>query len=477
MSGTSHGTSHVTRAAEEARSGDAAPRIGGGARAHAHTVLVVDDNRGVLDALRLLFKHEGWRVIELNDPDHVVDTLGHELVDLVLLDMNFSRDTTSGAEGVALLARLRDLDPELPVILMTAWGTVERAVEGMKLGARDYQLGVENALLREELDRRYDFSRIVGRSPAMVELLRLCADVAPTEATVLVTGPPGTGKELIAHAIYANSARRDKPFVKVHVGALHEGLFEGELFGHVKGAFTDARDDRPGRFAIADGGTLFLDEIGTIAPAQQVKLLRVLQEGEFEPIGSTRTRRVDVRVIAATNADLAAEIAAGRFREDLYYRLNVVELRLPALRERPEDIPLLASRFLEFFAVKNRKHVQGFSDEALSLLGSYEWPGNVRELENVIERAVILARADVIGARELPLRAHAHAHSDPLGHGVKGAAPGNVESLGDLTLEELEKAMIERALREHRGNVSRAASVLGLSRAALYRRIEKYKLG
>jgi len=300
----------------------------------------------------------------------------------------------------------------------------------------------------------------------MVELLRMVADVAPTEATVLITGPPGTGKELIAHAIHANSARKGKPFVKVHVGALPEGLFERELFGHVKGAYTDAREDRPGRFAVADGGTLFLDEIGTIGPAQQVKLLRVLQEGEFEPLGSTHTRKVDVRVVAATNADLKAEIAAGRFREDLYYRLNVVEIQMPALRERAEDILLLAERFLKNFATKNRKPVTGFDDDAKQALLDYEWPGNVRELENVIERAVILARGEKISMRELPLRAG------------DGAGPAlGVDALGECTLEELERAMVERALKEHKGNVSRAAQALGLSRAALYRRMEKFGLG
>jgi DNA-binding NtrC family response regulator len=458
----------------------------------SHTILVVDDNQAVLEALRFLFKQEGWRVVALSEPARVAQIAAREDADLVLLDMNFTRDTTSGAEGIEVLSQLAKADPDLPVILMTAWGTVERAVEAMKLGARDYVtkpwdnerlltacrthielrvarranklLSEHNRVLRSDLDREYDFSRIVGASACMVELLRLVADVAPTEATVLITGPPGTGKELIAHAIHQNSPRRDRPFVKVHVGALPEGLFERELFGHVKGAFTDAREDRPGRFAVADGGTLFLDEIGTIGPAQQIKLLRVLQEGEFEPLGQARTRKVDVRVVTATNADLKTEIAAGRFREDLYYRLNVVEIPMPALRERGEDIPLLAERFLKSFAAKNRKHVVGFSDDAMTALAEYDWPGNVRELENVIERAVILARGDHISARELPLRA-----SD-------GAPQASLSGLGECTLEELERAMVERALKEHRGNISRAAQALGLSRAALYRRMEKFGL-
>src|SRR5215471_16580116 len=374
--------------------------------ASSPTILVVDDNQAVLDALRFLFKQEGWRVVALGESGRVTQSAARENADLVLLDMNFTRDTTSGAEGIDALKQLRAADPDLPVVLMTAWGTVDRAVEAMKLGASDYvtkpwdnerllatcrtqiELGAirrankllleENRVLRAGLDQQYDFAGIVGESPRMVEVLRMVADVAPTEATVLITGPPGTGKELIAHAIHANSPRKSRPFVKVHVGALPEGLFERELFGHVKGAFTDAREDRPGRFAVADGGTIFLDEIGTIGPAQQIKLLRVLQEGEFEPLGSTRTRKVDVRVVVATNADLKAEIAAGRFREDLYYRLNVVEIKMPSLRERQEDILLLAEVFLKGFAAKNRKAVRGFTEDARQSLLGYDWPGNVR---------------------------------------------------------------------------------------------------
>jgi len=459
------------------------------------TILVVDDNQAVCDALRLLFKQEGWRAVPLNDPARAPQVAALEEADLVLLDMNFTRDTTSGAEGIAALEALRAADAQLPVILMTAWGTVERAVEAMKLGAVDYvtkpwendrlvrtcraqlELGAarrsnrllaeQNRVLRAELDGAYDFSAIIGESPRMVEALRLLGDVAPSEATVLVTGPPGTGKELIAHALHANSPRRAKPLVKVHVGALPETLFERELFGHVRGAFTDAHEDRPGRFAVADGGTLFLDEIGTLGAAQQVRLLRVLQEGEFEPLGSTRTRKVDVRIVAATNVDLKAEIAAGRFREDLYYRLNVVEIALPALAERSEDIPVLARRFLEVFATKNRKRVGGFTDEALRALAAYAWPGNVRELENVIERAVILCRGERIGTAELPLSGQ----PPPAANATSG-----LEALSDYTLDELERAMIKRVLDEHKGNISRAATALGLSRAALYRRLEKFGL-
>jgi len=460
------------------------------------TILVVDDNSAVVDALKLLFKQERWRVVGLAEPTRVAQVAALEQVDLVLLDMNFTRDTTSGREGMDALATLREADPELPVVLMTAWGTIERAVEAMRLGASDYvtkpwdnaklvatcrawlelrrarrelrQAAEENRALREELDGRFDFSHITAESAPMLEALRLVGEVAPTEATVLVTGPPGTGKELIAHAIHFNSARRAGPFVKVHVGALPETLFERELFGHERGAFTDAREARPGRFAVADGGTLFLDEIGTLGPAQQVKLLRVLQEGEFEPLGSTKTVRVDVRIVAATNVDLQKEIAAGRFREDLYYRLNVVEIRMPPLVERKEDVPLLAARFLARCAAKNRKSVGGFTDEAMAQLVAYPWPGNVRELENVVERAVILTKGDRVTPRELPLLGGAAPATPP--------APAALGALSDFTLEELERAMVERALVEHQGNISRAATALGLSRAALYRRIEKYGL-
>jgi DNA-binding NtrC family response regulator len=454
------------------------------------TVLIVDDNSAVVDALRLLFKQEGLRAVGLQDPSRAVAVAALEGADCVVLDMNFSRDTTSGQEGIDTLRALRAADPELPVLLVTAWATVDRAVEAIKLGAVDYfakpwdnerllesvrthvelrrsrqkmrLLAVENHTLRAELDERHDFSRIVAESDKMLEVLRLVADVAPSDATVLVTGAPGTGKELIAHAIHHNSRRRERPFVRVHVGALPESLFERELFGHERGAFTDAREARPGRFEVADGGTLFLDEIGTLSMPSQVKLLRVLQEGEFEPLGSTRTRKVDVRVVAATNVDLAAEVAAGRFREDLYWRLHVVPIVLPSLAERPEDVPLLAERFLDRLARKNNKRVRGFSDEARANLVAYAWPGNVRELENVVERAVILCKSDRITAAELPLAA---ATTRP-----------SLGALGDFTLEELERAMIQRVLDQHQGNISRAANALGLSRAALYRRIERYGL-
>ncbi len=444
-------------------------------------LIVVDDHPTVVQALTLLFRAEGWSTVGLGDPTRLVEEAAE--ADLVLLDMNFSRDTTSGQEGIDAMRLLADAAPELPVILMTAWGTVDRAVEAMKLGARDYvtkpwdnarllaacraQLELRQAnrarqrqpfhQARQELDRRGDFAAIRGDSPELVRLLGMIADVAPTDATVLISGPPGTGKELVAEAIFKNSRRRNQPFVRVHVGALPDSLFERELFGHVRGAFTDAREDQAGRFAIADGGTLFLDEIGTLKPEQQIKLLRVLQEGEFEPLGSTRTRKVDVRVIAATNADLDAEMAAGRFREDLYYRLQVVELRMTPLKERAADVMPCARHFLRACVERTGKAVEGFSPEAEAVMLAYAWPGNVRELENAIERAVIFCRGRSIEPSDLPLR------------GTQEVARGG-------SLADLERMTVKRALDDNQGNISKTALALGLSRAALYRRLAKFGL-
>jgi len=440
------------------------------------TVLVADDHRAVLQALTMLFSEDGWRVLTAESPSALLARCAAESIDVVVLDMNFERDTTSGQEGIDLIRRLHQSWPDLPVVLMTAWATVERAVEAMQLGARDYvrkpwdnerllaACRTQLALRRAQSDGGdLAASDEWGRSPAMRAVARMVRAIAPTDASVIITGEPGTGKELVAHAIHAASRRSKKPFIKVNMGALPDALVERELFGHVRGAFTDAGEDRPGRFAAAAGGTILLDEIATLAPQHQVKLLRVLQEREYEPLGSTRPIKADVRVIAATNADLRAEMAAGRFRSDLYHRLNVVEIALPPLRERGDDVLLLADQFLGRSSAQHQRSLRGFTDAARTALVQYGWPGNVRELEHLIERAVILAKSEFVDAPDLSLP----------GAGTPAGPAANARA---ETLDEVERATIERALREHGWNVTRAAQTLGLTRQALYRRMEKFRL-
>jgi len=447
-------------------------------------VLIADDQSDVVEALRLLLKAEGYRTATAQVPEGVVALLEREQADAALIDLNYTRDTTSGREGLDLLSRIRALDPTLPVIVMTAWGSVEKAVDAMRLGARDFiekpwdnarllttlrtQLELGRALrvtqrLEQEnqLLRKSGLPDLIAESPAMHPVLELMERVAPSDANVLVMGEHGTGKEVVARWLHAASRRRDKSLVVVNVGGLSEGVFESEVFGHVKGAFTDAKSDRAGRFELADGGTLFLDEIANIALAQQARLLRVLQTGELERVGSSQTRRVDVRVIAATNADLRAEVVAGRFREDLLFRLNTIEIRLPPLRERREDILPLAQYFLKRHSARYGKERQGFSPTALQELRAYDWPGNVRELDHAVERAVLLARMPQIQAEDLALIA---------------PAAGRTPVLSDTSLETLEREAIRHALARHDGNVSLAAKALGLSRSALYRRLQRYGL-
>ena len=451
----------------------------------APLVLIADDQSDIVEALRLLLKAEGYRTATAQVPEGVLALLEREQADAALIDLNYTRDTTSGREGLDLLSRIRALDPTLPVIVMTAWGSVDKAVEAMRLGARDFiekpwdnarllttlrtQLELGHALrvtqrLEQENQqlRRSGLPDLIAESAAMRPVLELMERIAPSDANVLVTGEHGTGKEVVARWIHAASRRRDKSLVVVNVGGLSEGVFESELFGHVKGAFTDAKSDRAGRFELADGGSLFLDEIANIALAQQARLLRVLQTGELERVGSSQTRRVDVRLIAATNADLRAEVAAGRFREDLLFRLNTIEIRLPPLRERREDILPLAQYFLKRHAARYGKEHQGFSASALQELRAYDWPGNVRELDHAVERAVLLARMPQVQAEDLALSA-------PAGRGPAVA-------LSDTSLETLEREAIRQALARHDGNVSLAAKALGLSRSALYRRLQRYGL-
>lgn len=448
-------------------------------------VLIADDQADVLEALRLLLKGEGYRTVTAHVPEGVLAVLEREQVDAALIDLNYTRDTTSGREGMDLLSRIAAVDPTLPVIVMTAWSSVDKAVQAMRCGARDFiEKPWDNRRLLATLRNQIDLSRalrlgqrlatanraltdaevgeLIGRSAAMRPVLEIMERVAPSDANVLIRGEHGTGKELVARWLHRASSRADKILVVVNAGGLPEGVFESEMFGHVRGAFTDAKADRMGRFEMADGGTLFLDEVANIGVPQQARLLRVLQTGELERVGSSATRRVDVRVIAATNADLPAEVAAGRFREDLLFRLNTIELNLPPLRHRVEDIPDLARCFLGRFTAKYRTSATGFADDALHALEAYAWPGNVRELEHVVERAVLMAAGTVIRARDLGLGA------SPM--------PVNQDPAGPRTLEEVERETIRQALVRAGGNANTAAAELGLSRSAFYRRLQRLGL-
>ena len=443
-------------------------------------ILIVDDDVSVTASLALLLKQHGHRAVTASGPEEALQAVRSERPQLVIQDMNFTRRTT-GEEGLALLEKIREHD--IPVILMTAWGSIALAVEGMKRGAADFIskpwsnaqvlqsietiLGLQDKprdLTRIELDERYDFSNLIGSDPKIVKILELVGRVAPTDASVLILGESGTGKELIAEAIHRNSRRRNGPFVKVNLGGISSTLFESEMFGHVRGAFTDARENRKGRFEMADGGTIFLDEIGELDPGSQVKLLRVLQDRTFEILGTSRARTVDVRVISATNRDLLH--ARGDFREDLLYRLNLITVEMPPLRDRRGDIAALARHFLQMAGQAYKVDVESMTPRALEWLRTQPWPGNVRQLRQLIERAVL-----VRGRRELDaddFKAVQDAGSAPRSETLPDA--------GTMTLDEIEKAMIEKCLRHYEGNVSRAADALGLSRAALYRRLEKHGL-
>ncbi len=446
-------------------------------------ILVADDQADVLEALRLLLKGEGYEIETAASPAAVVRAVEKQDFDCALIDLNYTRDTTSGKEGLDLLSHLRGLDPTLPVVVMTAWGSVEGAVEAMRRGARDYvEKPWDNERLLATLRTHVELGRALRRSqklesenrrlsregapefiaesPAMEPVLELMERVGPSDANVLITGEHGTGKEVVARWLHAVSDRSDGPFIAVNAGGFSEGVFESELFGHVKGAFTDAKEDRVGCFELADGGTLFLDEIANVPIKQQARLLRVLESGEIQRVGSSKVREVDVRILSATNADIGEAVAAGDFREDLLYRLNTVEIHLPPLRERREDVPLLARRFLEREAEHYGKELGGFSEDALQALLKHPWPGNVRELEHAVERAVLMARGPEIEVTDL---------------GLRRREDGTV-FLEEMTLEEAEEVMIEKALERHDGNVTRAAEDLGLSRSALYRRMDRYDL-
>jgi DNA-binding NtrC family response regulator len=453
-------------------------------------ILIVDDDRSVTASLALLLKQAGLPSIAAASPEEALEVLRRQPCQLIIQDMNFSR-RTSGEEGLALLQQIKATTPSIPVILITAWGSISLAVQGMKAGASDFvtkpwtnqqmlqtvqtALGLaatrpaadEGTPSREDLDARYDFGDLVGRDPRMLRVLQLAGRVAATDASVLITGESGTGKELVAEAIHRNSRRAGRPFVKVNLGGISSTLFESEMFGHVRGAFTDARTDRKGRFEIAHGGTIFLDEMGDLDPPSQVKMLRVLQDRTFEVLGSSQRREVDVRVVSATNRPLADLVARGDFREDLLYRINLIAIHLPPLRERPEDIPVLASRFLHTAAQVYERDPLTLSEAAQRWLQSQPWPGNVRQLRQWVERAVVVGTGDRLDVQDFVEAADAPS---------RGTASESLPAVGSMTMDEIERAMIVKSLRHHAGNISKVAESLGLSRAALYRRFEKYEI-
>lgn len=449
----------------------------------AARILVADDQTDIVEALRLLLKRGGYVVEAASTPAEALEMITSRDYDAAIVDLNYTRDTTSGQEGLDLVQQIASLDATLPIIVMTAWASIDSAVAAIRRGAQDYvEKPWDNerllAIVRNVIElgralRRNQrlesentalkgagFPSFVAESAAMRPVLQVIEQVGPADANVLVTGEHGTGKELVAHLLHQASPRAARPMIAVNLGGIAEGVFESEMFGHVRGAFTDARADRAGRFEVAEGGTLFLDELGNLSAAQQAKLLRVLQTGEYERVGSSKVRRADVRVISATNSNLQQEVAEGRFREDLLFRVNTIEIHLPPLRERRGDISPLAHNALTRFATRYRKLVKGFDSGAMQALLDHPWPGNIRELEHVVERAVLMARGEAVALVDLALRA-------PTGAMVK---------LEDLPLEEVERILIRKALAKHGGNISRAARTLGLSRSALYRRLEQHHL-
>jgi len=455
-------------------------------------ILIADDQADVLAALSLLLKGERFQIESASSPAGVLKAIDAQEFDVVLIDLNYARDTTSGSEGLDLLSKIQRMDPSLPVVVMTAWGSVDLAVEAMRRGARDFiqkpwdnarllavlrtqvelaealrrgrRLEAENIALRDSVsDAGTQIPPIIAESPAMRSVLKVVERIGPADANVLIMGENGTGKEVITRVLHSISSRRSKPLISVNAGALAEGLFESELFGHVRGAFTDAKSDRVGRFELAAGGTLFLDEIGNVPLNLQAKLLRVIETGEFERVGSSKTQKINVRLLSATNADLHAEVAQGRFRQDLLFRLNTVEIRLPPLRDRLEDIPVLAEHFLKIHRERYRRPLVGFLPEALDSLRHHLWPGNVRELDHVIERAVLMSSGSMVTAFDLALEATPDARMSA--------------RLEEMSLEDAERLLIKKALARFEGNANRAAEALGLSRSALYRRLQKYGLG
>lgn len=446
-------------------------------------ILIGDDQPDVLKALRLLLKPEGYRIETVSSVPGIINAIRDSDFDVVLMDLNYVRGNTSGEEGLDLLFRIQQIDSTLPVVVMTAWSSVELAVKAMSRGARDFvpkpwknerllavlrtqielsralrkerQLEQENLLLRSKTHKL-----LIAESHAMLPVLDAIARVGPSDANVLIMGENGSGKGVVAQALHEASGRKDKSMVTVNTASIPETVFESELFGHIAGAFTDAKSDRLGRFNLADGGTLFLDEIASIPTNLQSKLLRVLENGQFEAVGSSKTCRVDVRILSATNADLEQEVAQGRFRQDLLYRLNTVEIRVPSLRDRKDDIPLLATHFLRRHVVRYRKQITGFDSASMQALLNCPWPGNVRELDHTVERAVLMAQGQVVQASDL----------------AQGQKYEDSPKFEEMTLEEMESWLIKTTIARFSGDISQTAKALGLSRSALYRRLEKYKI-
>ncbi|MFK2376382.1 sigma-54-dependent transcriptional regulator [Bacteroides fragilis] len=446
-------------------------------------LLIIDDDSGVRSSLSFMLKRAGYQVIAVTGPREAMEVVRSEAPSLILMDMNFTL-STSGEEGLTLLKQVKVFRPDVPVILMTAWGSIQLAVQGMQAGAFDFITKPwNNAALLQRIETALELtatpkdtpqeqggtlnrSHIIGKSRGLMEVLNTVARIAPTNAPVLITGESGTGKELIAEAIHINSQRVRQPFVKVNLGGISQSLFESEMFGHKKGAFTDATADRMGRFEMANKGTIFLDEIGDLDPSCQVKLLRVLQDQTFEVLGDSRPRKTDIRVVSATNADLSKMVSEHTFREDLFYRINLITVKLPALRERREDIPLLARHFADRQAEINNLPRTEFSSDALNFLSRLPFPGNIRELKNLVERTILVSGKEVLDAIDFENQYQRHDES-----------VATSSSFAGMTLDEIEKQTILQALERYKGNLSQVATALGISRAALYRRLEKYDIG
>lgn len=456
----------------------------------AQTILIIDDDVAVRTSLELSLKQAGFHALSVSSPEDALPAIKAQPLDLIIMDMNYSVDT-SGEEGLKLLKGIKKDSPDIPVILITAWASIQLAVEGMKSGAADFiskpwnnehllqsvntALAISNSkkatgkakLERKKLDSQYDLKNLVGENPEFLSVLDTICKISVTDASVLIIGESGTGKELIAEAIHNNSHRKNQAFVKVNLGGIASTLFESEMFGHKKGAFTDAKHDRMGRFEMADKGSIFLDEIGDLSLGNQVKLLRVLQDRKFEVLGSSETKSVDVRVISATNRDLSEMVAGGDFREDLFYRINLISVKVPALRERADDIPLLVSHFLNNLKTNYKKPGLTVTRGALEWLKNLPWPGNIRELKNLIERSVLVTNKDSLDIDDFAKHYQTYRQKP---------AAGSLPPVGSATLDDMEISLIKQALKFHNNNISKAAKSLGLSRSALYRRMEKHGL-